>query len=284
MKLLFNLFLLILTSQYCFAQQFEYVRSIGKFESASAFYINSTGRLFITDDVTNEVYKLDTLGQVIESIGGYGWDENAFDDPVDIFADPLKVLVTDKNNNRIQKFDKDLNYIAQIYTKESDSESEQFGYPLSAVTSNLGDVFILDSENKRILKFDPFGKFSQTIGGYDYGKFALNNPKKLAISMSNNIYVIDDNNIYVYDNYGTGIGSFPANDEMISIRIIFNWLALNSTDKVYLVDLRSKDKILNNVILSGIDIKDNIVSSLMFNSKLYILTKNKILIFIAKKD
>jgi hypothetical protein len=271
--------LFVTTSSLCFSQQFNYNKSIGEFKDASSFYINSAGIVFVTDDITDEVYQLDTLGNVIESIGGYGWDESAFDDPVDVFADPLKVLVADKNNNRIQRFDKNLNFIFQIYTRDSDNEAERFGYPVSAVTSNLGDVFILDSENKRILKFDPFGKFIQTIGGYDYGKYTLNNPKKLAISMENNIYVIDDNYVYIYDNYGTGINKFEINEEMISIRIIFNWLTLNSKEKIYITNLRSKDKILNEAILSGIDKNYEIVSSLIFNGKLYALTKKSILIF-----
>ena len=279
MKHILYIILFITTSSLCLAQQFVYNRSIGEFKDASSFYINSAGIVFVTDDITNEVYQLDTLGNLIESIGGYGWDESAFDDPVDVFADPLKVLVADKNNNRIQRFDKNLNFILQIYTRDSDNESERFGYPVSAVTSNLGDVFILDSENKRILKFDPFGKFIQTIGGYDYGKYTLNDPKKLAISMENNIYVIDDNYVYIYDNYGTGIGELEINEEMISIRIIFNWLTLNSSEKIYFANLKSKDKMLNEAILTGIDDNQGIVSSLIFNGKLYVLTKKSILIF-----
>lgn len=279
MKLIHYIILFFITSSLCFSQQFNYKRSIGEFKDASSFYINSAGIVFVTDDITDEVSQLDTLGNVIESIGGYGWDESAFDDPVDVFADPLKVLVADKNNNRIQRFDKNLNFIYQIYTRDSDNKEERFGYPVSAVTSNLGDVFILDSENKRILKFDPFGKFIQTIGGYDYGKFTLNNPKKLAISMKNNIYVIDDNYVYIYDNYGTGIDKFEINEEMISIRIIFYWLTLNSKEKIYFTDLRSRDKTLKEAILSGFDKSYEIVSALIFNGKLYVLTNKSILIF-----
>jgi len=279
MKLILNIVLFILLSRFCFAQQFEYNYSIGKFKDATSFYINSTGILFVTDDITDEIYQLDTLGNLMESIGGYGWDESAFDDPVDVFADPLKVLVADKNNNRVQRFDKNLNFIFQIYTRDNENESERFGYPVSAVTSNLGDVFILDSENKRILKFDPFGKFIQAIGGYDYGSFTLTNPEKLAISMENNIFVVDDGYVFVYDNYGTGLDRFKVDEEINGIRIIFNWLTLNSKEKIFFTDLRSKEKIINEAILTGKYDDFTIVSSLIFNGKLYILTQYSILIF-----
>ena len=279
MKLLSVILPLIILSSLCYSQQFIFKRSFGEFENASSFYINSAGIVYVTDNTTDEVYQVDTLGNVLAFIGGYGWETYTFDDPVDVFADPLQVIVTDKNNHRIKRFDKNLNFIFEIYTRDNEIEEQRFGYPLSAVQSNLGDIFILDSENKRIIKFDPFGKFIQTIGGYDYGNFTLNNPRKLAISMQNNIYVIDETNIYIYDNYGTGLGSIEVEEEMTSIRIIFNWLTINSQDRIYLANLKSKDNKLNEAVLDGFDKKFEIVSSLIFNGKLYILTPKTILIY-----
>ncbi len=273
------LFLLLILSSKIYTQQFQYERSIGIFKNATSFYINSTGAVFITDNITDEVYQLDTLGNLLNFIGGYGWEINAFDDPADIYADPLRVFVTDKNNHRIQRFDKNLNFIFQFYSRDSEIEEERFGYPLSAISSNLGDVYILDSENIRILKFDLFGNFIQKIGGYDYGNFSLSNPKQLAVSMQNEIYVIDGNYIYIYDNYGTGLGELETPEEMLSIRIIFQWLTVNSEDSIYISNLSSKEQKLIKANLTGYDEDIKIVSSLFFNSKLYVLTPNAILIF-----
>ncbi len=279
MHLKFVLFLLLILSSKIYPQQFQYERSIGKFKNATSFYINSTGAVFVTDNITDEVYQLDTLGNMWNFIGGYGWEINAFDDPVDIFADPLRVFVTDKNNHRIQRFDKNLNFIFQFYTRDSEIEEERFGLPFSAISSNLGDVYILDSENIRILKFDLFGNFIQQIGGYDYGSYSLSNPKQLAVSMQNEIYVIDGNYIYIYDNYGTGLNEIETPEEMVSIRIIFQWLTVNSEDRIYLSNLNSKEQKLIEANLTGYDEDIKIVSSLIFNGKLYVLTPNAILIF-----
>jgi len=279
MHLKFVLFLLLILSSKIYPQQFQYERSIGLFKNATSFYINSTGAVFITDNITDEVYQLDTLGNLLNFIGGYGWEINAFDDPVDIFADPLRVFVTDKNNHRIQRFDKNLNFIFQFYSRDNKIEEERFGYPLSAISSNLGDVYILDSENIRILKFDLFGNFIQKIGGYDYGSYSLSNPKQLAVSMQNEIYVIDGNYIYIYDNYGTGLGELETPEEMLSIRIIFQWLTVNSEDGIYISNLNSKEQKLIKAKLTGYDEEFKIISSLFFNNKLYVLTPNAILIF-----
>ncbi|GBD87324.1 NHL repeat protein [bacterium BMS3Abin03] len=278
MKYLFTLILFFLLNSFCAAQQFQYERSFGNFKSATSFYITPAGIVLVTDDITDEVYQLDTLGNIINFIGGYGWEINSFDDPVDVFADALRILISDKNNHRIQRFDKNLNFIFQFYTRDSDIEEERFGYPLSAVTSNLGDVFILDSENIRILKFDLFGNFIQTIGGYDYGSYSLSNPKQLAVSMQNNLYVIDGNNIFIYDNYGTALGMIEADEELNSIRIIFNWMTVSTSDNIYITNLNSEEQTLVKIFLDD-EIKPEIVSSLIFNGKLYILTQSEIRVY-----
>ncbi len=269
----------LLISNFASAQQFTYERSFGEFKSAASFYINPAGIVFVTDNTTNEVYELDTLGNVIRFIGGYGWDIYAFDDPVDVFADALRVLVSDRNNNRIQRFDQNLNFIFQFDGENIDVEEQRFGYPLSAVASNLGDVFILDSENTRILKFDLFGNFIQTIGGYDYGSYTLNQPKQLAISMQNNLYVIDGNEIFIYDNYGTALGVIEAEQELKSIRIIFNWMTVNTDDTIYITNLKSDGRKLIPIDLNDIELMSGIVSSLIFNGKLYVLTPNEIRVY-----
>ena len=104
-------FYIILITQFSSsAQQFELVGEIGEFENASSFFINQTGFIFISDIQRNEISKYDTAGNKIISIGGYGWNESSFDEPVDIYATTLDVYVTDMNNHRIQIFDKLANY------------------------------------------------------------------------------------------------------------------------------------------------------------------------------
>ena len=271
--------LILLSVAVSFPQQYQFERSIGKFVNASSFYINSAGFIYVSDIATDEITALDTVGNILKKIGGYGWRESAFDNPADIFADALKVYVADKNNNRIQRFDKNLNFNFQIYTRESENEQERFGYPLSAVMSNLGDIFILDSENSRIVKFDIFGNFLQNFGGYDYGNFALEKPIQLAVSMQNNIFVIDGSEIVIFDQYGNGIGRTSGAEEFESIRIIFDWLTVTTKEKIYSANLRLPDISLKEIILSGIDDKLDLVSALIFNNKLYILTNKEIVIF-----
>jgi len=278
MKSVFAL-LFLLIGTVIFPQKFQLENKIGRFVNASSFYINSAGFIYVSDINTDEITVLDTLGNLVKNIGGYGWRQSAFDNPADIFADALKVYVADKNNHRIQRFDKNLNFNFQILTRQSEVEQEQFGYPLSAVMSNQGDIFILDSENSRIVKFDIFGNFLQNFGGYDYGNYALQKPVQLAVSMQNNIYVIDGNQVIIFDHYGNGSGKITGVEEFTSIRIIFEWLTVTSKDKIYIANLRSPEMSLKEILLEGIEDNLEIVSALIFNNKLFVLSKKEIFIF-----
>jgi hypothetical protein len=284
MRFYITLTIFLLLANYAFSQTFSYQYSIGKFKGASAFDITSAGIIYVADASSDEVYKLDTLGNYLKDVGGYGWDEGAFDQPVDVFANPLSVYVSDKNNNRIQKFDKDLNFISSLYTRESDDPAERFGYPLSAVTSNQGDLFILDSENRRILKFDLFGNFILNFGGFDSGTYTLADPKKMVVSPANNLYVLDGKKIIVFDQYGNGINEMQTNFDLKSINMIFNHLLLNTDDKILFSNLRTGIFKFSEIQFEDKEDLTGIIGSLIFNGKLYVLRQHDIRIYSLAKN
>jgi len=278
MKIKFSVFISLLFALTVYPQVYIYQGSIGNFRDASAFCITSAGFLYVTDKNSDEVYMLDTLGNKLNDAGGYGWTESTFDNPSDVFATPLNVYVSDKNNHRIQRFDKNLNFISQLYTRDDQNAAERFGFPLSCVTSNQGDMYILDSENKRVIKFNSFGQFVQNFGGFDAGAFALSDPKKLAVSPDNNIYVLDDKRIVIFDQYGNSMRIINLDENFISINIVGYKLTLNSVSNIYTTSFNNPDLELTKASLIGGEIGP-IVSSLISGSKLYVLNRNEISIF-----
>jgi DNA-binding beta-propeller fold protein YncE len=261
------------------AQQFELIGKIGEFEHASSFFITPTGFIFISDTQRNEISKYDTSGNKILSIGGYGWNESSFDDPVDIYATTLDVYVTDMNNHRIQIFDKDLNYLSSFRSQGNDSEDYGFAFPISCATSNQGDLFILDSDNSRLLKFNLSGEFLTDIGGIDAGEFTLDNPYKLAISSDSKIYISDSNQIIVFDLFGTGLLKFQTRLENPNINITFDYLTANDENIVRIIDLKNPTNILMEFSAENFSLENQIIEASLFDGKLFVLTENSIFKF-----
>ncbi|HCY77870.1 MAG TPA: hypothetical protein DHV28_18335 [Ignavibacteriales bacterium] len=277
MKKIFLLYLIL--PSIVIAQNFEFQESIGKFNKASSFYITANGLIYISDIGTDEVYLLDTLGNQLKTCGGYGWDDNSFDQPVDVFADPLSIYVADKNNHAIKRFDKNLNYLSKLHKRDSDLSEERFGYPLSCATSNQGDLYLIDSENKRTMKFDIFGNYKINFGGFDAGIYQLSNPLQLAISAKNNIFIIDGQDVIIFDDFGNGINKISLDKNLKSIRILFDQLVICTSEEIYNTYLKSTEMKLNKINLEDFILNKPIVSAILLNKKLYVLTQNEILVF-----
>lgn len=273
------LILLLISFKVTCGQQLIYCGEIGSFNSANSFCMNPAGILFVADAGSNEVIKLDTLGKVIRVIGGYGWGESSFDYPSDIFANTLNVYVADKNNDRIQIFDKDLNFLSVLSTSEYKNEKHKFRYPTGIGVSTQGDLFILDFDNTRILKFNFRGEFLTEIGGYESGNYALLNPKKFALSPAGKIIVLDPPFLIFFDNFGNNLNKTKLELEAENINSTLQAITISSQDKV---EYFSSDR--NN--LYGINLKTcipniekRITDALLHNNKLYLLTDKTIFIF-----
>jgi len=271
--------LLFTTINYILPQSIIYSGQIGLFTSAKSFSINSLGFIYVSDVSSNEIIKLDTLGKVIKSIGGYGWNESSFDYPIDVFATPLNIYVADKNNNRIQLFDKDLNFISTFSTQDSDDDRIKFRYPLSSGISSQGDVFILDSDNRRILKFNSRWEYQTSIGSYDAGSFALVNPKHFIITNDAKILVVDSKYLFQFDQFGNSIKKIQLSFEPENINSSFKTISINDKSQIsFFTDHDFESANFNPTIFKP-KLEDDIEDSIIFNSKLYLLTKNTILIY-----
>lgn len=292
MKHIFSILIFIFAvTNYIYCQtgkesfEFEYLRSIGQFTSASAFSFDAAGIPYVTDASKNEVYKLDSDGNVLKYAGGYGWDAGYFDLPADVFATMLNIYVADKNNHRISVLDKDLNYLYMLNGRNgrSDNTAEsEFSYPASVAVNASGDYLVLDSGNKRILKFDSRGNFLLMFGNYQSGKFQLNNPGRLALA-GQIIAVSDDSTVSLFDQYGNGLGSLTIPDAVTGLQANENYLTIYNDTSVVIIDLNQR--LRNGAITKAVfDRKDNkIVSAVYRQENLFILTTKEILIYSRKK-
>jgi hypothetical protein len=280
MKLkLYMLFLLFFMSKIIYAQTLLNAGEIGSFTSAASISINSAGIIYVSDISNNEIIKIDTLGKILKFIGGYGWAPSLFDSPVDVFATTLNVYVSDKNNNRIQFFDKDLNFISAFSTQNLTDDRIVFRYPICSSVSNQGDLFILDSDNKRILKFNLRGEYQASIGGFDAGSFALNNPLQFVVTSNTKLLVADSPNLVLFDQVGNGIKKFQLPFQPDNINNSYQTICVFNSKQIALFnDATLETGNINPVVLNP-KIDEDIVDACVFNSKLYVLVKNTIVVF-----
>lgn len=259
------------------AQNPVFSHTIGDFTSAQAFSIDPSGAIYIVDISTNELIKIDSVGTVIKVIGGYGWDNYTFDFPADVFSTLLKVYVADKYNDRIQIFDKDLNYITTLSTYSS----EPFRHPVSVSVSDQGDIFLIDSDNSRVLKFTSDGQFLLEIGGMLAGDFTLENPKAFSI-IGNKIFVLDSHDLYIFDLWGNNIAKKSFEFEPVNINSTSTGLTINTSKNVFYA-YNNRDLLNLPLINFSPELEEPITDSILFNRKLYVLTSKTIYVYNIRK-
>ena len=161
------------------------------------------GNMIVLDTERNmlRLYSKDRI--LIREIGGSGWENDQFDRPAWVWArNGIDIFVADYGNHRIQRFDRKLNFISTLSTRESSSPDERFGYPTGVTLSRLGDLYICDGENSRILKVDRFTQVERVFGGFDAGKGRLQHPSTLQMGPKDYVYVLDGKRIVVFDSFG----------------------------------------------------------------------------------
>jgi hypothetical protein len=271
--------ILSLISFISFAQiKTVYSSEFGNFSSASSFYISSNGLVYVTDLGKNELVCYDTIGNKLKDVGGFGWQSGLFDHPVDVFANPLSVYVADKNNHRIQQFDRFLNYVGSFSNRQEEDVEYSFGFPLSLAISNQGDMFILDGENSRVIKFDMFGNFLASFAGIDAGKFRLKKPSSLAIDSKGLVFVADEKSLNIYDNFGNGLDKISFEHPIKSIRIVFDNIVITTNHSVHQLLFENNSFVKKTMELSDVNYS-NIRSALIYNNKLYLLLTDKIRVY-----
>ena len=128
------------------------------------------------------------------------------------------IFISDAQNNRIQKFDSDGNFVAQwgghgLRRWDRDNESKadraegRFNQLRGVAIDSNGYIYVADSGNNRIQKFDGKGIFISEWGGPGGREAQFKQPSGVAVDSRGYIYVADsgNNRIQKFDGDGTFI-------------------------------------------------------------------------------
>lgn len=272
--LLVLIYITFLTN-YLNAQPWRLVKEIGYFDKSSSFCLSPEGYFYVTDQGTNQVHKLNMDGAVFNSSGGYGWDASGLSRPTDVTAEAVYVLVTDEDNNKVNKYDKNLNLAGTVFKRDSQNSYEVFGYPLSVTVSTLGDLYILDGENNRVVYFSFFGDYKGNFGGFGTGFYELRRPEKIS-ALKNAIAVVDDDKLVLFDLFGTYLRNIEFQNRLRSVKYNDGKITVVTKREIYVAE----DNFMYEFNQLNIEHEGVwFVDALMAGDKLYVLTENSILFF-----
>jgi NHL repeat len=197
--------------------------------------------------VSSEGKVLETSDDCIDPEGAAVIGDGQFNKPAGIAVDNNTIFVTDFNN-RTQVFDSNGIYIAK--TGSTGSANSQFRDPNGIVVDNLGYIYVADTGNHRIQKFDKDGKFvtkwgsfcqminkyenktfdqecvdPDELGPLERGDGQFNSPMQVALDDKNNLYVADTGNhrIQKFDKDGKFLTKWGSECEVGKQKCVMTW-------------------------------------------------------------
>ena len=164
------------------------------------------GNLYVLEAGENLLRRYGPDRAAAGEIGGPGWGNDQFDNPAGVWArNGIDVFIADCNNHRIQRFDRHLNFISSLSTRESDVPDDRFGYPMDVALSRQGELFICDGENSRIVKVNGLSQVERSFGGFGAGKGRLERPTRVQIGPKDRVIVLDRARVAEFDGFGNFI-------------------------------------------------------------------------------
>jgi DNA-binding beta-propeller fold protein YncE len=215
----------------------------GQFDAPRGIAVDGVGNVYVTDSYNNRIQKFSSTGTYLTQWGNKGSGNGQFKEPFGVAVDGSgNVYVADSDNHRVQKFSSLGVFQAKwgIWSLgHNDSNIPDFGSPCGIAVNIDGNVYVLDTGNRRIQKFDgnsseyygkaiPLAKWG-TQGSGD-GQF--NAPFGVAVDGSGNVYVADTDNDRVQKfkakcgSRGSGKGQFMKP----------SGIAIDRTGSIYVVD------------------------------------------------
>ncbi|TKB62680.1 MAG: hypothetical protein E8D48_07855 [Nitrospira sp.] len=169
------------------------------------------GYIYVVDSANFRVQKFDMSGEFIMAWGSFGNGDGQFYFPRGVAVDQEDgtVYVVDMGNHRIQKFDTSTNVLPQLLTKWGGSsaaghassalaqEAGQLRSPWGITVDGAGHLYVTDTGNHRIEKFDREGNFITQWGGFGNGDGQFNFPYGVAVDAKGSVFVVDSGNTRV---------------------------------------------------------------------------------------
>lgn len=228
------------------------------------FCISTAGYYFL-DGISRQVAFLSNDDDIVFA-GGYGIDNDAFIDPIEILSYELRVWIVDRTENKLIEFDHKLNYLRTI-------EFDQI-YPEFSGIDDWGNILLQSEQEQMILKANiPIQYFD------DFIDLSLWNDIHNCITdihvASNGrigILTICNNSFHLFNRLGNLENKYRIenSDGKFLIKLSDEWFVISTGGQI--TSIRYNEKV-------NLSIEQTILDVAQMDKSLYILSSDKIWVF-----
>lgn len=225
------------------------------------FCVSPTGFYFL-DSAYRQVAFLSNDGDVIFA-GGYGIDNDAFIDPIEILSSKLRVWIVDRTENKLIEFDYKLNYLRTI-------EFDQI-YPEFSGIDDWGNILLQSEQEQKILKANPpiqnFDDFIDLSLWNDVQECI----KDIHVASDGTIGILTicNNSVHLFNRLGKLENKFLIENTngRFLIKLSNEWFVINTEGQI--TAIRDNEKV-------NLPMKQTILDVAQMDGNLYILLSDKI--------
>ena len=186
-------------------------------QDARSIRVSTMGNLFIAEAGRNRILKTDLEGNRIDSLGRLGSGRYQFDTPVDVHpTNELKIYVADRNNHRIQTFDRRLQFLGTVSLSQRSGYSHSYR-PGMLTVDYSGRLFFYDEQHRRTFRYDSYGQYDLSFELYSRDDRII--PTSMTI-LDDVLWVVDRRSdlLYRFSLSGSYLGFIQSPEPVVSIR------------------------------------------------------------------
>lgn len=203
----------------------------GQFRAPKGVATDATGNLYVADSQNHRIQVFDANGVFLRQFGSEGTGAGQFKEPWGVaVAANGNIYVADTWNHRIQVFDPQGQPLFAWGTFGEASGATGPGDvlygPRDVAIDGEGYVYVTDTGNKRVVKYDANGQMVGAVGGLGDMEGQMQEPVGLAVS--------PEGNLYVADTWNKRIQVFDSDLNYVRAWSIYGWDGQSVVEKPYL--------------------------------------------------
>jgi DNA-binding beta-propeller fold protein YncE len=177
---------------------------LGAFRQPRGVAVDTNGDVYVADFDNNRVQKLSRSLEPLAAWGGPGTGPGLFRQPCQVAVRGDELLVADTWNGRVQVLDREGRYLRTF-------AGGVYG-PRGIAVAPDGTVYVSDTGNHRVRRFDRAGADAGGFGGPGSAPGQFQEPMGIAVGEDGRVYVCDNGNarLQVFDAAGAFLQSFPV--------------------------------------------------------------------------